>query len=145
MIDSDNIDRFSQIALNMFVSNISSKTHFKKKGFVTIKISEKIRVLQFSKNYLSPLRYPLPFDEALNATNLKELYVVHTNFPCKYVAPIQAPFLEIINISNNDCSEIKMRISVFALQLRNFLASNTNLSFVGSLKYGTLFRGVKNL
>lgn len=100
-------------------------------------------MLQLSKNYLNP--YTLPLDLAFNAKNLRELYLVHTNLPLKYVAPFQAPSLEIIDISYNDCSEMKMQLFMFALKLWIFLASNTNLSFDGSFKYGTLFRGVKNL
>ncbi|XP_052680477.1 uncharacterized protein LOC128161263 [Crassostrea angulata] len=144
MIDCEN-DKFSQIASNMFVSNVSGKTYLKKRGLMAFKISEKIRVLHFSKNYLNRLTYPLPFDISLNAMNLKELYVVRTNFPCKYMAPIQTPFLEILDISNNDCSEMKMRILMFAKKLRIFVASNIKLSFAGSLKYGKLFRGVMSL
>lgn len=134
MID---INGFSQNASNIFVSNISRKPHLKKRGVITLKISEKLLVLQFSKNHVKFFTFPFLFDVAIIAKNLKELYLKHINLPFRYMAPIQAPSLEIIDISYNDCREIKANFLMFTLKLRILLASNTNLSYAGIFKNGT--------
>lgn len=69
----------------MFVFNVLGKIYFKKKGLMVFKIFEKIRVLNFFKNYLNWLIYFLFFDILFNVMNLKELYVVCINFLCKYM------------------------------------------------------------
>lgn len=138
---------FNGFVSNMFFTNISTMIHFKKRGVITFKISETITVLQLSKNYLHPLNALPRFNLRLsiNAKNLKELHLVHTTLSCETLAPIEAPSLEIIDISNNDCSIIKRNIFIFALKLRIFWASNSNLRFASSFEHGTLFRGLKEL
>nr|XP_034306626.1 toll-like receptor 4 [Crassostrea gigas] len=149
MTDNNETNEFSSdvFVVNEFFSNISSKVLFIKRGVITIKISEIITVLQLSKMYLHIFtalpRYNLIL--TINAKNLKELYMVHSNFSCQSLAPIQAPSLEIIDISNNDCSIIGANIFNFTLKLRVFLASNSNLRFASSLRYGTFFHNLTEL
>nr|XP_034306625.1 toll-like receptor 4 [Crassostrea gigas] len=138
-------ETFSQNASNIFVSNNTRKTHFKKRVIITFKMSEKLTVLQVSKNHVKLFTFPSLFDLAVIAKNLKELYLNHINLPFKYMLPIQAPSLEIIDISYNDCREIKADFLMYTLKLRIFLASYTNLSYAGTLKNGTYFRGLNNL
>ena len=130
---------FGHKTQNAFV-NISS---FMEKPLVTVILSKKLKILQMSKNYIHHLKPVFTFQ--VTAANLIELYLVHNNLPCPYMASIQIPSLEILDISQNGCNEMSSRLLKFTLKLRRFSASDSELKFTGSRRKGTIFRGLRKL
>ncbi|XP_078309800.1 toll-like receptor 4 [Crassostrea virginica] len=128
-----------------FVYKSSSEKNFKENPLITIVLSKKLKVFKFSKNYIHRPDPSFPFKVSLFATNLIELYLVQINLPCQYMASLQLPALENLDISGNGCNEMNSRLLEFNLNLKRFSASGSELNFTGSLSDGTIFRGLKKL
>ena len=112
---------------------------------ITIVLSKTLKVFDFSKNFLHQPKPSFPLKVSLFATNLTELYLVKINLPCQYMASLQLPALEILDISGNRCNKMNSRLLEFTSNLKRFSASGSELNFTGSLRDGTIFRGLKKL
>nr|XP_022300603.1 toll-like receptor 1 [Crassostrea virginica] len=123
----------------------SSEKKIKENPIISILLSKKFKVFDYSKNYIHRAPPSFPFKVSIFATNLTELYLMYNNLPCQNMTSLQLPALEILDISRNFCNEMSSRLLEFTLNLKRFSASGSELNFTGSLSDGTIFRGLKKL
>jgi hypothetical protein len=94
---------------------------------MTITSSRQLEVIDFSNNYVHDKISNIEF--TLIGSGLQEFYISNTNFPCKYMTPLQTPNLRIIDISINNCKEIHHNIFQYSTSLASVTASSANLDF----------------
>ncbi|XP_061187161.1 toll-like receptor 2 [Saccostrea echinata] len=100
--------------------------------------------LQLSNNFFH-IPPSFSIDITVTGERLKEINVSNTNLPCKHIAPIHTSSLEILDISNNGCGEMKLGVLQFATKLEKISASNAELNFSNTFKIEKLFIGLKRL
>ncbi|XP_062603140.1 toll-like receptor 4 [Saccostrea cucullata] len=92
----------------------------------TLRISNRLRVLDYSNNYIHSVT-DMKTEVTFIGSNLEQLYLRNTNFPCNALTPLHTPKLEIIDITGNRCNKMHKKLFKFAINLKSITASNIQL------------------
>ncbi|XP_055998862.1 toll-like receptor 4 [Ostrea edulis] len=112
---------------------------------ITFTLSKVLKVILYSYNYIH--RVPDFYQVQLTVVGeaLKEFDLYGTSFPCSRIRQMDFPLLEVLNISNNDCTNISSEIFKPLTQLKILRASKMNSNFIAESSRGAIFDGLKNL
>jgi hypothetical protein len=89
-----------------FKDRINGSFNFIWKANATFVLSKVIDVLRYSNNYIHKVPDFSQFRMAIEGESLNELDFSHTSFPCSRITGLNLPHLEILDISENNCSGI---------------------------------------
>ncbi|XP_065927569.1 toll-like receptor 4 [Magallana gigas] len=113
-------------------------------GFsVNLTLPRNLRFFDYSNNYIHPPPYELIKDVTIIAENLEEMRFAKTNFPLRLKSVLSFPSLKILDLSENDFSNINPYIFQGVKNIRQLRAVNVHLNF--SVVSESLFKNLKTL
>ncbi|XP_065927363.1 leucine-rich repeat protein lrrA-like [Magallana gigas] len=135
---------------NSRLPNIKLFNNYRQQGYknisIIINLPRSLMELDISYNYIRnqrPIRWYLLV--TFSGENMRKLNLQKTNFPVEYKDVFNFPSLRILNLSENNFTNIHPNIFQRVRNLRQLFASNVNLNLINSLIAEGLFKNLKCL
>ncbi|XP_055998978.1 toll-like receptor 2 [Ostrea edulis] len=136
---------FNNIRCVADIADDSVQTHLNGTPTFTFTFSKELQTLLFSHNHIHVLSDSYKIYLNFVGEGLKVLNMSQTNFPFRILRQMNFPQLQILDISDNNCSDISFQLLQQTTKLEQFGASNTNMNLNAGLNMSKIFRGLKNL
>ncbi|XP_055998980.1 toll-like receptor 4 [Ostrea edulis] len=133
---------------NVCISDITSGSFLDYsiwKSNITFTLSNVLKVIRYSNNYMHRVPALYQFQLTIVGEVLQELDLYGTSFPCSMIWQMDFPHLEVLNISDNDCTNISSQIFKPLNKLKVLRASKMKSGFIAESSKRALFDSLKNL